>query len=200
MTTKKTINLLQAELYPEKALLTLSKVMVIWLGLLFIMVIWSFVTALNYNEALIIHDALKREQQQKQNQTKQLEVKLANRQITPALKQNLNTLKLVMQHKDALLSKLTDSNETFAGGFVMVMNNLSEMHHKDIRLQHISVNSANMSFSGLALNPQAVPAWLAGFKQSRLLSGKEFLNFKLTQNKDNLTEFVVSSTAKEGKG
>lgn len=200
LTTKKTINLLQAELYPEKALLTLSKVMVIWLGLLFIMVIWSFVTALNYNEALIIHDALKREQQQKQNQTKQLEVKLANRQITPALKQNLNTLKLVMQHKDALLSKLTDSNETFAGGFVMVMNNLSEMHHKDIRLQHISVNSANMSFSGLALNPQAVPAWLAGFKQSRLLSGKEFLNFKLTQNKDNLTEFVVSSTAKEGKG
>jgi len=104
-----------------------------------------------------------------------------------------------MQHKDALLDKLTDSNETFAGGFVMAMNDLSAMHHKDIRLQKISINSEHMSFAGIAKNPQAVPAWLAGFKQSRLLSGKAFLNFKLTNNNQNITEFVVSSIAKKGE-
>jgi len=40
---------------------------------------------------------------------------------------------------------------------------------------------------------------LSGFKQSRLLSGKNFLNFKLKNNEKNLTEFVVSSIAKEGE-
>ena len=104
-----------------------------------------------------------------------------------------------MQHKDALLARLTDSNETFAGGFVMAMNDLSAMHHKDVRLQTISINSTAMSFTGLARNPQAVPAWLAGFKKSRLLSGKSFVQFKLTKNEQNITEFVVSSVAKEGK-
>ncbi|MBU2870314.1 PilN domain-containing protein [Colwellia sp. E2M01] len=199
MVIKKNINLLQADLFPEKPLLTLGKVVACWLGLLLLMAIWTIVTDLNYKEATIKYNVLKKDLQQKQRQGSQLETRLANRQVTPELKQKLSTLKLVMQHKDALLNKLTDSNETFAGGFVMIMNNLSKMHHKDIRLQKISINSKAMTFSGLALNPQAVPAWLAGFKQSSLLSGKEFLNFKLNQSENNLTEFVVSSAEKEGK-
>jgi Tfp pilus assembly protein PilN len=104
-----------------------------------------------------------------------------------------------MRHKDGLLAKLTNPNETFAGGFVMAMNDLSAMHHKDIRLQTISINSTDMTFTGLARNPQAVPAWLAGFQKSRLLSGKAFVQFKLNKNEQNVIEFVVSSIAKAGE-
>jgi hypothetical protein len=56
-----------------------------------------------------------------------------------------------------------------------------------------------MTFTGLARNPQAVPAWLAGFQKSRLLSGKAFVQFKLNKNEQNVTEFVVSSIAKAGE-
>jgi len=198
MTTKHSINLLQAELFPETPPLTLTRVVGAWLLLLSIMVIWSVVTELNYSKSAIKYDGLLKEKQQKTLQAKELELQLQNRQVSSALMQNLNTLKLVMQHKGALLNKLTDSNETFAGGFVMAMNDLSAMHHKDIRLQAISINSSAMSFSGLARNPQAVPAWLAGFKSSKLLSGKAFVNFKLEKNDQDITEFVVSSVAKEG--
>ncbi|WP_041737155.1 PilN domain-containing protein [Colwellia psychrerythraea] len=200
MTTKNNINLLQAELFPEKPLLTLQRVVGVWLGLLSIMLIWVVVTELNYKQSAATYNVLLKEQQQKQKLAKQLESQLKNRQVSPTLKRDLDTMKLVMQHKDALLNKLTDSNETFAGGFVMAMNDLSAMHHKDIRLQTISIDAKNMSFTGLARTPQAVPAWLAGFKQSRLLSGKAFIQFKLAKNEQNITEFVVSSIPSGGKG
>ena len=57
-----------------------------------------------------------------------------------------------------------------------------------------------MSFTGQARTPQAVPAWLAGFQQSRLLSGKAFVQFKLAKNEQNITEFVVSSEVAGSKG
>ena len=199
MTAKHSINLLQAELYPEKELLTLSRVVGAWLGLLLIMVTWAIVTEMNFNQSAAKYDGLLNEKQQKTQLAQSLELKVKKRQVSPALTESLKAIKLVMQHKDALLHKLTDSNETFAGGFVMAMNDLSAMHHKDIRLKTIDINAQDISFTGLARTPQAVPAWLAGFKQSRLLSGKAFVQFKLVQNEQNLTEFVVSSVAKEGK-
>ena len=199
MTAKHSINLLQAELFPEQPLLTLSRVALAWLALLVIVVVWAVVTEVNYSQSAARYDGLLKEQQQKTKLANKLAAQVKNRQVSPALMQNLNTIKLVMQHKDALLTKLTDSNETFAGGFVMAMNDLSAMHHKDIRLQSISINANDMSFTGLARNPQAVPAWLAGFKQSRLLSGKAFVHFRLSQNEQNITEFSVRSTAKKGK-
>ncbi len=199
MTTKHSINLLQAELFPEQPLLTLPRVAGVWLGLLSVMILWAVITEVNYNKSGAKFDALLLEQQKKQKLVQQLESQLNNRKVSPALKKSLATIKLVMQHKDALLNKLTDPNETFAGGFVMAMNDLSAMHHKDIRLQTISINANDMSFTGLARTPQAVPAWLAGFKTSRLLSGKAFVQFKLAKNEQNITEFVVSSMAKKGK-
>ena len=200
MTTKNNINLLQAELFPEQPLLTLTRVAGAWFGLLLLMLTWGIVTELNYNKSAAIYDGLLKEKQQKQKLAKKLELQLQNRQVSPTLKRDLATIKLVMQHKDALLHKLTDSNETFAGGFVMAMNDLSAMHHQDIRLQTISIDAQNMTFTGQARTPQAVPAWLAGFKKSRLLSGKAFVQFKLAKNEQNITEFVVSSEVAEGKG
>jgi hypothetical protein len=198
MTAKHSINLLQAELYPETPLLTLNRVIGTWLFLLVFMVIWAIVTESNYNKSSAKYDELLKEKQQVTELANSLELKLKNRKASPALVRNLSTLKLVMQHKGALLDKLTNSNETFAGGFVMAMNDLASMHHKDISLKSIHINSSAMSFAGLARSPQAVPAWLAGFEKSKLLSGKAFVNFKLVKNQKNITEFVVSSVANEG--
>ncbi len=198
MTAKHAINLLQAELVPETPLLTLSRIVAIWLGLLVLMVIWAVVTEFNYSQSVVKHDGLLKEKQQKIKLAKELELQITSRQVSPVLMQNLSTLKLVMQHKGKLLNKLTDSSETFVGGFVMAMNDLSQMHHKDIRLQSIDINSSAMTFTGLARNPRAVPAWLAGLKKSTLLAGKAFVNFKLSKNEQDITEFIVSSVAKEG--
>lgn len=197
--SKNTVNLLQPELFPEAPLLTLSRVVVIWIATLVLMIVWAVITHMNYSDSAQKYAGLSQENKKVLSTSQALEAKLTNRKISTELVNRLNTLQLVMQHKDALHSKLTDSNETFAGGFVMAMNDLSAMHHKDIRLQTISINFADMSFTGVARNPQAVPAWLAGFQKSRLLSGKSFGQFKLSQNEQGITEFVVSTVAIEGE-
>jgi len=70
---------------------------------------------------------------------------------------------------------------------------LANIHHKDISLQNISISHQNISFSGVARTPNAVPLWMSGFKDASLLRDKLFKYFKLAENKQHYTEFYVSS-------
>jgi hypothetical protein len=83
-------------------------------------------------------------------------------------------------------------------GFASSMTELSLMHHKDISLQHVNITYQDLTFSGVARTPEAVPAWLAKFETSKFLSGKSFINFSLNENEQKLTEFLVSSKSKTG--
>jgi len=187
------INLLQSELLPEKVLLTLPRVVALWSLVLFLMITWGFT---NY----YIHDQLTAKlkviQQKNTKHSKQLSIltdELDNRKVNNQLVEQLKTIKLLMVNKQVLQTKLTNPNETYVVGFAAAMNELSTMHHQDIRLQTIHINNEQITLSGLALTPEAVPAWLSGFDSSLLLSGKSFEYFKLSENEQNITEFMVSS-------
>jgi Tfp pilus assembly protein PilN len=197
MPVKQSINLLQAELYPQQALLTLNKIAMVWSALLIIMVSWAFMTQLSFSQSAIKHQALLQVKNQKQALSEQLEKQLANKQVSPALLIKFDEVKHMLSRKKALFAKLTDSEQTFSGGFVMAMNDLSSMHNQGITIQTISINGQGMKFTGLAKKPQDVPAWLNGFEKSRLLSGKGFANFELAKNEQGVTSFVVSSLIEE---
>jgi Tfp pilus assembly protein PilN len=184
---------LQAELYPQKVLLNLNSVAFTWLGLLFIMMFWAFMTQLSFNQLANEHQTLVQIKNQKQAMSTQLQQQLVNKAISPELLKTVEAKKLLLYRKKALLSKLTDSSQTFSEGFVMAMNDLSSMHNEGITIQTISIKGQGMEFTGLAKSPQDVPAWLNGFEQSRLLSGQGFANFELAQNEQGITSFVVSS-------
>jgi Tfp pilus assembly protein PilN len=197
MSTKHSINLLQAELYSKQALLTLSKVAIVWLVLLIIMISWALMTRLSFDQSASEHQALLQLKDQKQTLSDQLQKQLANKGVTPALLKTLDAKIAVLHRKKALFAKLTDSNQTFSGGFVMAMNDLSNMHNEGITIQTISIKGQGMEFTGVAKSPQDVPAWLNGFEKSSLLSGRGFANFELAQNEQGTTSFVVSSLVEE---
>lgn len=197
MPAKHSINLLQAELYPQQALLTLNKVAMVWLALLLIMASWAFMTQLSFSQSASKHQALLQIKNQKQALSEQLEKQLADKKVSPALLTKFDEMKHVLSRKKALFAKLTDSDQTFSGGFVMAMNDLSSMHNQGISIQTITINGQGMKFTGLAKKPQHVPAWLNGFEKSRLLSGKGFANFELAKNEQGVTSFVVSSLIEE---
>ena len=197
MASKYNINLLKAELLPEMVLLTLQRVVALWLVSLVVMLVWAFLTDLQNQHLNKVNNKLKFE---KINQTKMvalLEQRVTNRKVDPQLDDRLAQLNLLLQHKEILHAKLTDKKQTFVSGFAMAMSELAEFHHNDIRLQKIKISNDDMSFKGLAKNPATVPAWLSGFKYSTLLSGKSFVHFKLMKNDQNLTGFIVSSSAIE---
>ena len=194
---KFSINLLRPELLPEKVLLTLPRVVIVWFLVLFVMVGWAIAT--NYTQHSI-KEKLTVFQQENSKYTKQLETltaKLTARKVDSMLADKLATIKLLMSNKQALHAKLTNPNKTYVAGFAAAMNDLAQLHHQGIRLETININNDNMTFTGLALTPEAVPAWLAGFENSLLLSGKSFSHFKLSENEQNIIEFVVSSKDEE---
>jgi len=187
------LNLLQAELLPKKALLSLKKVLFFWLSALVVMVLWSIYTSYSHQLLTNKDRVLANENKAYTKVVNQLEQKLRNRKVDSALTEKLSTVKLLMLNKKALHRELTDPSRTFVSGFATAMTELANLHHKDISLQAVNINTESMTFTGLARVPNAVPAWLAGFENSTLLSGKSFLHFKLSENKNKVTEFVVSS-------
>ena len=194
---KYSINLLQPELLPEKVLLTLPRVVALWGLVLLVMVGWVLVT--QYQQQLLQKElsVLQQENNQYSNQLETFSAQLAARKIDSQLADKLATIKVLMGVKQALHTKLTNPNITYVAGFAKAMDELAQLHHQNIRLQAININQEDMTFAGLALTPEAVPAWLAGFEDSVLLSGKSFSHFKLSENEDNVTEFIVSSKIKE---
>lgn len=194
---KYSINLLQPELLPEKVLLTLPRVVTAWCLALLVMVGWAIET--NYKQQSLKEKltVLQQENNKYTNQLETFSAQLSARKVDSQLADRLSTIKLLMGSKQALHTKLTNPNITYVAGFATAMDELAQLHHQDIRLQTININNEDMTFSGLALTPEAVPAWLAGFENSVLLSGKSFSHFKLSENKENITEFMVSSKIKE---
>ncbi len=190
---KYSINLLQADLLPPKVLWTLNRVASLWLVALALMLVLIFIVQLQVNSLSVEFQALNLLNSNQKVQLQNLELAVAkNRQDTELLAQ-LNTIKLVIENKQHLHQQLTDPAQTYSAGFSTAMVELAELHDKNISLQRVNIGNGNMTFSGLARTPDAVPNWLSGFESSTFLSGKRFINFTLSENEQQLTEFVVSS-------
>jgi Tfp pilus assembly protein PilN len=190
---KYSINLLQPELLPEKVLLTLPRVALLWIVAFIVMLAWGVVTDFQHQSFQEKLNVLQKEKVKQDKLMKNLTAQLTSRKVDSELSDKLMKIKVLMSNKQALHEKLTNPNKTYSAGFATAMTELAQLHHKDIRLNTIHINNDNMTFSGLALAPEAVPAWLAGFQNSLLLSGKSFSHFKLSENEQRITEFMVSS-------
>ncbi len=193
------INLLGPELLPEKPLLTLSRVVTLWAVVLVVMVAMSIISSVHLKEVTEDHKIATAKNKLNKDKLSNLERELGANRVDKELSSRLALLKLTMKNKKNLLQQLTDPKRTYVKGFSSAMSDLSAHHHNEISLQQVIITNDELTFAGFARSPEAVPAWLAGFEQSALLSGKSFINFKLEENEDKVTSFVVSSvtTSKE---
>lgn len=195
MVEKTTINLLQAELLPKKDLLSLKRIVIAWGVLILFFTLAIFTTQFQIGQNNQKLGQLRVEQSQQNNQLADLEQKLKLNVASSTLITKLAAVKLLLINKKALYSELTNVNSTFVVGFAKAMTDLSEMHSRDISLHSVNITREEMSFSGLARTPESVPAWLAQFETSSVLSGKVFSYFSLNQeDESHLINFVVSTT------
>ena len=197
MNNKYSINLLQAELLPKQVLLTLKRVVLSWLLVSSLMLVMAFFSQYQANNVAEQLKALNKVKVKQNKVLADLEKNIQQNKTDVKLTRELKTLKFVMSNKQALYQELTNRDTTYVGGFAKAMTDLSEMHSKNISLQKVFIDSENLTFSGLASTPGAVPAWLASFDSSSILSGKVFSNFSLNNVKNNgndVIKFVVSTT------
>lgn len=197
---KLAINLLQPELFPKRPLLSLTRVVVFWLALLLLMVFWSVYSLLNADKLALQYQQISEQQAQQQSQLDDLQQRVSSNRANSKLIERLDTLKIVLANKKELHRQLTDQSQTYAAGFSAAMTELAELHHKDVSLEQVIMVQGELTFTGLAEKPDAVPLWLAAFESSTFLSGKHFTHFSLSENEQGFTSFTVSSaTAKTQK-
>lgn len=196
---KYSINLLQADLLPAKALWTLNRVIAVWLAALVVMLALIFIAQMQLSRLNAVFHAESALNSSQTVQLQNLEATISANRKDADLLAKLNTVKLVIANKQHLHQQLTDPTQTYSAGFSSAMAELAELHNKNISLQRVNIGNGNMTFSGIARTPDAVPNWLSGFESSTFLSGKRFVNFSLTENEEQLTEFVVSSAQAKGE-
>lgn len=195
---KLSINLLQADLLPKSALVTLPRVVGMWVVVFIVMFSWSLLNNYQVNQLTLKNQTLSRIKASQDTLLAQLEAQIkANRADTKIIEE-LAMLKYLLKNKKVLHRELTDPTYTSVAGFASAMTELSSMHHKDISLEHVNITYQDLTFAGIARSPESVPAWLAKFEHSRFLSGKSFINFTLNENEQKQTEFLVSSKADAG--
>jgi len=193
MTHKSTINLLQTELWPKQSLLTLKRVVLSWLLVITVMLLGVFFTQYQVHKVMDQVSALNKIKIRQDKVLADLNSQLKNNKTDATLMNKLGTLKFVMANKEALYEQLTNRNTTYVAGFAKAMTDLSNMHSKDISLQRVLIDNTRLLLSGMARTPEAVPAWLALFDSSSVLSGRVFSQFSITANESGLIDFEVST-------
>ena len=190
---KLTINLLQAELIPEKPLWTLKRVVFVWGAAFVLMFAWVFYSNFQLSQQTFEFNQANEQKQKNETLQAELELRVSQNRADTLLQEKLATLKLLLVNKKTLHKQLTDTSSTYAVGFSKAMTELSELHHQDVSLQKVHMNKSIMTFSGIARKPEAVPTWLAAFDNATFLSGQSFKHFSLSENEDAVTQFTVSS-------
>ena len=203
MDNKYSINLLQAELLPIQRLLTLKRVVISWLLVSSLMVSMAFFSQYQADNVAEQLRTLNKVKVKQDKVLADLENDIQQNKTDTKLTSELATLKFVMANKEALYQELTNRETTYVGGFAKAMTDLSEMHSKNISLEKMVIDSEQLTFSGVARTPEAVPAWLASFEYSSVLSGKVFSDFSMNErysvsNQDQGFISFVVSTANNG--
>lgn len=195
MTQKYRINLFQDELIPDTPLLTLPRML--WLWLIVGLMMFGLASMLSYQESSLGSQAFDMQSQKRQQDEKIEELKLAmaNHKPSAKLTAKLQTLQDLIANKKNVYGYLTNTEESYIDGFAKAMSDLALVHSRNISLTKISIDEQHVSFVGVARSADAVPAWLSKFEQSKVLSGRLFNHFELSENENNLIEFSVSSNS-----
>ncbi|WP_286262995.1 PilN domain-containing protein [Thalassotalea atypica] len=193
MTGKYSINLLQGELLPEHPLLTLPRVLSIWV-MVFIVMVFIALSFQGTERSLDLEATkLTTEKQQQEQKLTTLKAQLASHKPSTELIAKEQTLKSIIANKKTIHNYLTNTDDSYIDGFANAMSDLALLHHKNISLTDIRINEHFIRFGGIARSPEAVPTWLTNFERSKVLSGRLFNHFQLNENENKYIEFTVSS-------
>ncbi|OBT17450.1 hypothetical protein A9264_01435 [Vibrio sp. UCD-FRSSP16_10] len=189
------INLYPEHLRPQRELLTLNKVVGVWVVTT---VVIAGLAYLNTQQTARIQEQLTGIQSQArllEKNKSSLQQRLAEHTPTQA---KVNAAKRIEQDIEAKRSSLTavakfdDSQKV---GYSGIMSALSSQARNDISLQHIVITSTRLDLTGIASNPAAIPSWVTQFKKELPLVSRTFESLRIGRDKDNVVTFDLKAKA-----
>lgn len=180
------INFYQAQFKPKKAILPAWQFLSI-LG--FVIVCLTFVSTYLYLSQPDPNLAIAKQKQtvtQKQAQIAQLHNKLASNKESPLLRAELNKLKELHTHEEALLNYVSSHELGNKRGFSSTLVALSEQHLEQIWLTEFSLLNAGQytALKGQASSTEVVPKYIDSLAKSTQFKGKTFSVFNIQKSSD----------------
>jgi len=193
---KRTINLYQESLKPQKEKLPFEKVLWVNGGAFLVMLTVTIVLnvlASNQDAKLKARAA---ESAALNNELAQLKTQLEQKRDITALEAQLSDLQVKIKNREALF-EFVDSGELShdATQFVEIMRDLANYHHNDLWLTHIEIDTSKVRLTGETITPAAIPVWLEQLEQSPFFKGKAFSHVKFEQvpDEERVRTFVIST-------
>lgn len=178
---KQRVNLYQPVLFVQRQRLTLSRLLYLWFALIVVLLAVMFML----QQQLQQHTAQLAEQQRQLN-TAQQEVTmyqqaLTQRQPAAALQQQHQLLQRSVQQKQQLLGYLSSQQQQAGLFYSPVLQHLQQIDRNELWLTSFSLQQHYSSFAGIALQPDAVPQWLAELSSLGYFQGQRFSQINLQQ-------------------
>jgi Tfp pilus assembly protein PilN len=194
---KHSINLLTDDLLPKTDLLTLGRVVGLWVGALILGALLTITTGNGLSKTQSEYTQLMEEKDASDVLLKNLEQQISSNRADSVLLDELEQLKILVNMKSTVAKKLSDEVTGDALGYSSTMTALADLHHRDISLSRVAIVDNEVTFVGYAKDADSVPQWLSGLEKSDLLKGMKFSQFSLSESENRLTQFIVSSSGKK---
>ncbi|MGF1685792.1 PilN domain-containing protein [Photobacterium japonica] len=135
------------------------------------------------------------ESAQVQLQVQQTKSALTQRTPSALKMQRADQLALKLASKQAVLAVISQYDQRLQVGYAAMMQQLAQVKSPDIALQAIQVTGLQLSLSGVARTPDAVPTWVQKFQPYPALNHRRFKQMNLERKPDNTLSFTLRAEA-----
>lgn len=195
---KKRINLYLPELHPVQQRLSLPHI-VLLCGLALLGCVIASVTG----NILIMQEKkqiplLTTEFENLTQQKKHLSDTLAQRRPASFLMIEFRERNEELEAKQLLLAHIDKLGHLDSQGFSPWMRDLALSHRSDISVQSFDIENNQIQITGDANGNDAVPAWIASFKDYPKLQDRQFSALQVERSKQGVLQFKLESRASAG--
>lgn len=195
------INLLLPELRPRHDWLAFPSVMgmaAFGLAVMLIAAAWGLFRVQTLSAAQTQLDV---EAKTLQQQVQSLSQQIASRQGNPALQDQINRLKDMLQQRDAILSVVEAGKLTPGSGYAEVMRGFARQTMDGLWLTEFSFSGSDARIRGRLTDPSLLPLYIRRLNGESVFQGRRFAALNMTDGLSSTaaaaapryTEFVLTS-------
>ncbi|WP_261873329.1 hypothetical protein [Vibrio rarus] len=187
------INLYPEHLRPQKELLTLNKVVSVWVLTLIVIAGLTYLQTQQTKQIKLQLVSVKSQADELDRARTSLQQQLATHTPTQAKLNAAKRIEQDIESKRSSLDAVGKFDDSQKVGYSGIMGALSAQARNDISLQHIVITSSHLDLSGIASNPAAVPSWVKQFKKELPLVGRTFDSLHIGRDKKNVVTFELKA-------
>lgn len=193
------INLFHPGMRPKPELLSAPKMLVVWA--LSVAVIMVIAGVQHWHSRSLEQDITERQAllTEKQSLSQQLTEKIKNHLPSRQLEADVEIAKQKLETLQHTLAAVHQHDAALQQGYAAVFDELATIARGDISVDGIYVSRNSLDLEGQTASPDAVPAWVAEFRQLPTLASHSFEQMRLSRSDSPYLHFSLFSERRGDK-